>query len=124
MGALIMQMAAQTPLPAHWPDAEYTGTLLHAAETRTGVLDRDGHTVPVLCLDLELDNAMHTPLHVEQPFPIGHFAQAQAAAHRLKKGTRVTVQAPLVGMRLVARNATHIHVIPETTPDLFQEQAA
>ena len=37
--------------------------------------------------------------------------QCEAAAHRLKEGTRVTVTAPLVGMRLVARNASHIHVI-------------
>ncbi len=75
----------------HWPDAEYTGTLLHAAEARTAVLDKEGHTVPVLCMDVVLDNAMRTPLHVEQPFPLDHFAQCKAAAHRLKQGMRVTV---------------------------------
>lgn len=114
--------------------AEYTGTLLHRAEARTTVLDGDGHTVPVLCMELELDNRFHSTMHAEQPFPVGQFPQCQAAAHRLKKGMRVTVQAPLVGMRLVARNATHVHVIPEPTPepapaatptnDLFQEQTA
>lgn len=93
-----------------WPQAEYTGVLLHQAEARTTVLDGDGHTVPVVCLDIELDNAMHTHLHVEQPFPVTQGAQAHAAARKLKKGMRVTVQAPLVGMRLVARNATHIHM--------------
>lgn len=108
----------------NWPEAEYTGTLLHAAEQRTAVLDHEGHAVPVLCMDLELDNAMHTVLHVEQPFPKDHFTQARAAAHRLKKGMRVTVQAPLVGLRLVARNATHVHVIPEPVTDLFQEPTA
>lgn len=76
----------------------------------------------MLCMDLELENLHRTHLHVEQPFPEGHHAQAEADAHRLKKGMRVTVQAPLVGMRLVARNAIHVHVIPAT--DLFQEQAA
>ncbi len=119
-----MHTSAQPPLPAHWPNAEYTGTLLHAAEARTSMLDGEGHSVPVLCMDLALENAMHTPLHVEQPFPVGHFAQCQAAAHRLKEGMRVIVQAPLVGMRLVARNAIHIHVIPAPAIDLFQEQAA
>ncbi len=96
-----------------WPQAEYTGTLLHAAHAATAILDGEGHVIPTLCMDLELDNAMHTPLHVEQPFPAGQHQQAEAAARRLKKGMRVTVQAPLVGMRLVARNATHIHVIHE-----------
>jgi len=100
---------------AHPALAEYTGTLLHAAQVRTAVLDHEGHSVPVLCLDLELDNALHTHMHVEQPFPTGHYSQAAAAAHRLKKGTRITVQAPLVGLRLVAANASHIHPLDPTT---------
>lgn len=95
--------------------AEYTGTLLHPAEARTAVLDHDGHSVPVLCLDIELDNMLRTHLHVEQPFPSGHFTQAKHAAHRLKKGMRVTVQAPLTDVRLVAANTAHIHVLPLTT---------
>ena len=97
------------------PLAEYTGTLLHKAEARTAMLDHDGHAVPVLCLDIELDNPLHTHMHVEQPFPAGHHAQAHAAAHRLVKGTRVTVQAPLIGLRLVASNTSHIHTHP--TPE-------
>ncbi|MDO9235974.1 MAG: hypothetical protein Q7U28_08080 [Aquabacterium sp.] len=98
---------------AHLPTTalgEYTGTLLHGAEARTALIDGDGHSVPVLCLDLELDNPLRTHLHVEQPFPVGHGQQAVAAAQRLKKGMRVTVQAPLVGLRLVAPNTSHIHL--------------
>ena len=106
--------------PQPWPEAEYTGTLVHGAEARTKFLDKEGHTVPVLCLDLALDNGMQTPLHVEQPFPVGAHTQCQAAAHRLKTGMRVTVQAPLVGLRLVAANTTHIHVLH----DQPQEQSA
>lgn len=113
-----MHASAQTSLVA-----EYTGTLIHGAEARSAVLDSQ-HVVPVLCMDIELENAMHTAMHVEQPFPEGHYAQAQAAAHRLKRGMRVTVRAPLVGVRLVARNASHVHVIPEPKTDFFQEQAA
>lgn len=95
------------------PLVEYSGTLTRQAEARTKLLDHEGHSVPVLCMDIELDNALHTPMHVEQPFPADATKQAHAAAHRLKKGMRVTVQAPLVGVRLVATNAAHIHVIPE-----------
>lgn len=101
------------PLPADWPEAEYTGTLIHPAEARTGIPNSLGQPVPMLCMDIELDSATHNLLHVEQPFPVGHHKQCAAAAYRLKEGTRVTVTAPLVGMRLVARNASYIHVINE-----------
>lgn len=100
--------------PADIPLMEYSGTLTRQAEARTMLLDTEGHSVPVLCMEIELDNTLHTHMHVEQPFPAAAFKQAEAAAHRLKKGMRVTVQAPLVGIRLVAGNAAHIHVINET----------
>jgi len=103
--------------------AEYTGTLLHNAQARTAVLDSTGHAVPVLCMDLALDNELHSHMHVEQPFHTAQFSQCQAAAHRLKAGTRVTVQAPLLDLRLVARNATHIHVLSHAIPTP-QEQPA
>lgn len=92
--------------------AEYTGTLLHRAEVRTAVLDGEGHSVPVLCMDVELHNDFHTRTHFEQPYPVGHYAQAEAAAHRLKKGAVVTVQAPLVDVRISALNATLVSAEP------------
>lgn len=101
---------------------QYTGVLLHQAQARTAVLDVQGHSVPVLCLDLELDCPLRNHMHVEQPFPPGQHAQAAAAAHRLKKGMRVTVEAPLIGVRLVATNATHIHAAADAAP-LPQEPA-
>lgn len=107
-----MQTSAQQHQPTQAPDLEYTGTLVHGAEARSKVLDHDGHVVPVLCMDIELDNKLRTPMHVEQTFPIGQHAQAVAAAHKWKKGMRITVQAPLVGLRLVAVNATHITPAP------------
>ena len=97
---------------------EYTGTLLHAAEARTKILDSDGHTVPVICLDIELDNALHTHMHVEQFFPLGQHAQAQAAAHRFAKGQRITFVVPLVSVALKGI-AAHIRTLHEP-----QEQAA
>lgn len=100
----------------------YTGTLLHDAQARAKVIDAQGHAAPVLCLDLQLDNLQHTRMHIEQPFLTGHHTQAQAAAHRLKRGMRVTVEAPLASVQLVATNAAHVHVILAHTTDLFQEQ--
>lgn len=108
-------MHTSAPQPSA-PVLEYSGTLLHGAEARSRVPDGGTQAVPVLCLDIVLDNTLHNLMHVEQPFPPDHFKQAAAAAHRLKKGMRVTVQAPLPDLRLVARNATHIHVIKPTNP--------
>ena len=92
---------------------EYTGTLIADAQARTKMLDAEGHSVPVVCLDLELDNSLHNLMRAEQPFPLDHYAQAQARAHQLKKGMRVTVQAPPIDLRLIARNTAHIHIINE-----------
>lgn len=90
------------------PESLIAGTLTERAVARTKVLDGE-HVLPVLCLDLITDTPLRLPVHVEQPFPPGHFAQCEAAARRLRKGAHVTVQAPVLGWRLVAANATHIH---------------
>lgn len=88
---------------------QYSGRLVRAAEARNKLIDGEGHVVPVLCLDIESDSPMRLPIYIEQPFPLDHHAQCQAAARRLPKGTHITVEAPLVGVRLVVSNATHIH---------------
>jgi len=90
------------------PDSLITGTLTERATARTRVLDGT-HAVPVLCLELVTDTPLGLPVHVEQPFPAGHFAQCEAAARRLRKGQHVTVQAPVLGWKLLATNASHIH---------------
>ena len=108
-----MHTSAHTPQLSDQDESHHTGVLLHGAEARTKVLEGEGHVVPVLCMDLELDNMYRNRIHVEQPFPAGHFDQARAAAHRLNRGTRVTVQLPIVGMSL-SGTATHIHVINPT----------
>lgn len=103
---------------------QWSGTLIHAAEARTRILDGESNAVPVLCMDIELDNTLRNVMHVEQPFPPEHHKQAEAAARRLKKGMHVTVDVPPLDLRFAARNVSHIHVIPEPATDLFQEQAA
>ena len=103
---------------------EYSGTLIHGAEARTRMLDGHDTAVPVLCMDIELDNSLRNRMHVEQPFPVDHYTQASAAARRLKKGMHITVHAPPMDLQLVARNVSHIAVIanaPAPSTDLFQE---
>jgi hypothetical protein len=85
-----------------------TGTLTRNAEVRTRPLD-GAQSLPILCFDIQTDGPAHLPVHVEQPFEPGHHAQAEAAARRLRKGTHVTVQTPVLGWRLVVPNATHVH---------------
>lgn len=92
---------------------QYSGTLISAAHACTRLLDGDAHCVPVVAMDIELDNALRNVMHVEQPFPAGQHDQAKAAAHRLKKGVHITVDVPVLDIHLVARNATHIHVITD-----------
>jgi hypothetical protein len=89
-------------------DMAYTGTLLDKAEVRTKLLDGTEHALPVVCMDIELDNEMHTRMHVERPYPMGAHSEAKADAAALKRGTHVTVTAPFLDMRLVARNATSV----------------
>lgn len=118
-----MHTSAQAPTLLQW-----SGTLLHAAQARTRVLDGQLHAVPVLCMDIELDNQLRNVMHVEQPFPVDQFKQAEAAARRLKKGMYVSVDVPPLDLRFTACNVSHIEVIPEPSPaqeaDLFQEQSA
>lgn len=90
---------------------EYTGTLIKPAEARNRAADLEGHMVPVIRCELELNNPQRTRLVAEQRFPVGHHAQAAAAAKRLKKGTQITIAAPLSDIRLFAGNTAHIHVI-------------
>ena len=112
-----MNTSAQARLLSD-PEASFTGTLVAHAEVRTKMLDAEGHVVPVLCMEIELNNPLRNRLHAEQPFPAGQHSQCEAAARRFRKGTRVTVRAPIVGLRMVAPNTTHIHVHhpEESTP--------
>jgi len=86
----------------------YVGTFLHKAEVRTKLLDGNAHHVPVVCMDVELDNNMHTHMHVERPYATNEHALAEADAARLKRGTRVTVEASMLDLRLLVRNAAQV----------------
>jgi hypothetical protein len=102
-------------------DMHITGTLARDAELRNRVLDSAGHNVPVICLDLVAIGPAHMPVHVEWPQAQDGHSAAERLAKSLKRGMTVTVQSPLVGMRLVAANASAVHAsAPDTTNnDLF-----
>lgn len=91
-------------------DLSMTGTLLQDAECRQRLLDESGQRVPVLCLLVETESVTRGRAIVEQPFPLGHDIQCEAAARRYKKGMRVTFEAPTVGIQLLVRNARHVHL--------------
>ena len=95
---------------------EYTGTLIAPAQARTTILDGEGHTVPVLCIDIELDNLERTRMHVEQVFPSGKHVECAAAARRYKTGQRVTFETANTSITLTARYASHIHLHPDAAP--------
>lgn len=113
--------------PAPFPDVtslQYTGTLLRDAQVRNVVVN-DGHTVPVLCLDVELDNALRTHLHVQQTYPAGCHDLCQAAAKNHRERSRVCITAPLDHVAITAKHVTHIQALPvppkvaEPVADLF-----
>jgi hypothetical protein len=102
---------------------EISGTLARDAELRNRVLDRAGHTVPVICLDLLTTGGAPLPVHVEWPQPADGHQAAALLIQTLKRGTTVTVQAPVLDMRLVAANASQVHAsaLPTPTPALSPE---
>lgn len=99
---------------------EFSGTLIAPAQARTTVLDSEGHAVPVLCIDIELDNPERTRMHVEQVFPSGKHVECAAAARRYKTGQRVTLETAHTSIVLTARYASHIHLHPDAAPTAEQ----
>lgn len=92
--------------------ARYEGRLVAPAECRMKAVDAAGRVVPVLVMELELDTVLRTRMRVEQPFPAQRQWACEAAARRYKPGTRVAIEAPLVGLRLIATHTQHVRVLP------------
>lgn len=96
--------------PAAVCDFEMTGLLVEHAQARIRQLDDEGHNVPVLCMHVEIESSTRAHAIVEEPFPAGHERQCEARARELRKGARVTFRAPSVGIQLLVRNASHVHL--------------
>lgn len=97
------------PHPQATADMELSGTLAADAQLRNRVLDGDGHTVPVICLELLSTGVSQMPVYVEWPQPANGHQAAEQLIKTLRRGTPITVKAPLLGMRLVASNAYDVH---------------
>lgn len=91
--------------------AEFSGVLTTNAQLRHLVVGTDGTAVPCIEFDVQTDSRLQLPLHVRQCFRADQHLAAQAAARRYRKGLRVTVQAPVLGLQLTVPNATHIHTV-------------
>ncbi len=112
-------MSTDTLFAGH--EMSWEGILTRNGEARTKAIDAEGHMAPVLILDLESPTELRLQMHVEQVFPVGHVAQAEAAARRYRKGQRVTVQAPVQGVRWHVQ-ASHIHTHHNDEPNELQPQ--
>lgn len=95
-------------------DFELSGEVISKPESRHR--SEGGVMQPVLCFEVQTDSSTGAICHVQQLFAQGHEAQCQAAARRLHKGDQVTFIAPSVGIELVARNVSHVHVHKAEAP--------
>lgn len=89
---------------------QISGVLLHDAEVRTVPMGDDSTPMPVLCLVIQADRSCHGPVRAEQVYPPQLRHEAEAAAKTLKKGQRVTVQAPIAHLRTTLARASKIEV--------------
>ena len=101
----------QPQTSAH-PALQYTGTLVSDAQVRTKVLPGDGHTVPVLCLSVELHNDWCTRMTLEQPFPAGCHDLCQATARKHKAGGQITFDVQMDALELRAHHVGYSHPLP------------
>lgn len=97
-------------------DFQLSGFLIDKAQARHRIVD-SGLALPVLCFSLQTDSSTGAVCHVQQLFEHGHEKQCEAAAARLHKNARVTIIAPSVGLELVARNVSHVHLHPADEAD-------
>lgn len=83
------------------PRLQFTGTLARDAMVCVKPVGRDGHMVPVLCLELHHIGIGDHTLHAEQVHTEATRHLAEAAAARLKAGAVVTLTTPPDHLRLV-----------------------
>lgn len=102
---------AAAPVPAPAPAGnqyQVEGTLMQDALVRMAA-STYGHAAPVLCVTLSIASGLVT-IHAEQRYPSTEHGRVQAdlAALRLRKGTRVQVLASPLDMRVSLPHAVSI----------------
>lgn len=95
-----------------YPDAqiEISGELVTDAEVRTVPLGNDQTPMPVLCLLIKADRCSNSPVRSEQVYPAALRHEAEKAARSMKRGTRVTVTAPVAHLRMTMAMTSNIQV--------------
>lgn len=106
-----------------YPDAqiEISGELVKDAEVRTVLMGDDQTPMPVLCLLIKADRCSNSPVRSEQVYPAALRHEAVHAARGMKRGTRVTVTAPVAHLRMTMAMTSNIQVHgrakqPKATP--------
>ena len=89
---------------------QISGVLLRDAEVRTVPMGEDRTAMPVISLVIQTDHSCHGPLRAEQVYPPAMRGDAEAAAKAMKKGQRVTVQAPIAQLRTTLAWVSKIEV--------------
>ncbi len=90
----------------------FSGILARDAQIRIKPVGHDGRPTPVLCLELrDVGPGQHT-LRAEQVYTEATRKHAEAAAARLREGTRVSVTSPIDHLRLSLPCVESIHLEP------------
>ncbi|MEG0558673.1 MAG: hypothetical protein RR574_19710, partial [Comamonas sp.] len=95
---------------------QISGTLLHDALVRTVPMGEDRTPMPVLSLVIDSDGPNPTPICAEQVYPPAMRAEADRIALTMKKGIRVTVQAPVAHIRTTLALCNEITVHGRAKP--------
>lgn len=85
---------------------QFSGTVAEAPVIRTR--SEHGRPVPVLCLELHSVGPHGNTAHVELPFAEADRKAAEAQAHALRPGQRVTASTPIQLLRLSLPHASSV----------------
>jgi len=80
---------------------ELHGELVADADVRTMVVGRDGHPLPVLCMEVRPLSGFKRTVHAEQIYTEANRPLAERKAATLKKGAHVTITTTLHDMRTI-----------------------
>jgi hypothetical protein len=89
------------------------GRLRRNAEVRSKPCDRQGHMVPVLCLDLDELGGWKRVVHAEQVFTEAQRGHAEKLASTLKRGMVVAVVSPITDVRMTLPHIDGFEVMPQ-----------
>ena len=84
------------------------GTLAQDAQVRIKPMGEAETPMPVLCLLINTNGSSQEPVRAEQTYPPSHRAEAERAARALRRGVRVSVEAPCAHIRTTLAHCASI----------------